>query len=81
MEALSGSTNGLDFSVCGGIVVEENTIVAAAYDDAILYDDTSEGTAMTVAYAILGFKDGFLHVFIHFVEALSICQGKSTKSF
>ena len=81
VETLAGGTDGLDFSVCGGIVVEENTIVAAAYDDAILYDDTSEGTAMAVTYAILGFEDGFLHVFIHFLRFYLFTKGKSTKSF
>lgn len=61
-EHLASLTYGHHLPVGRRIVVDEDAVVSSGYDLAVLDDDTSEWTAMSLAYACEGFLDGHLHV-------------------
>ena len=65
VKVISGIADSGYLAVTGGVVVLQNSVVAMAYDLAILDDDGAERATMALTNALAGFVDGHLHKFVY----------------
>jgi hypothetical protein len=67
-EVETGLAEGNDLGVCGGVIVAEDAVLAAA-DDLVLMDDDGAYGNLAICFGVIGFCDCFAEVgFVGFVR-------------